>query len=353
MLTQEASPPHQQLKKIPYFYPIIQKNMTNPSILNPYANHFKKLNRSSHKVLGKAPHKPILLLAVLQLIRKGEISSNRIEITPELVLAFKSNWQTLVTTLHTCNFALPFFHSKSEPFWKLSFLSKGAASLKSISTLNSLKDNVAFAEIDQALFLLMMNRETNAYLEQLLIETYFPKTSFNYQLETTEKQYNLEFEIKQQIVEESAEAYQIKIKQLENQLTEEEWEEERFIRGGIFKKEIPRLYGYQCCISAMKIETTINAQLVDACHIVPFSFSNDDTITNGICLSPNLHRAFDRGLLTITDDYIVRISPTVREANSPYGILQFNGKSIELPKALQHYPSVQNLSWHRKEKFVM
>jgi putative restriction endonuclease len=103
----------------------------------------------------------------------------------------------------------------------------------------------------------------------------------------------------------------------------------------------------------MKIETTINAQLVDACHIVPFSFSNDDTITNGICLSPNLHRAFDRGLLTITEDYIVRISPTVREANSPYGIMQFEGKRIELPNALQHYPSVQNLSWHRKEKFVM
>jgi putative restriction endonuclease len=59
--------------------------MTNPTLLNQYANHFKKLNRSSHKVLGKAPHKPILLLSVLQLIRKGEITSNQIAITPELL----------------------------------------------------------------------------------------------------------------------------------------------------------------------------------------------------------------------------------------------------------------------------
>lgn len=327
--------------------------MTNPSALNKYSNDFKKLNRSTHKVLGKAPHKPILLLSVLQMIRKGEIVTNRIEITPELVLAFKSNWQALVTTNHTCNFALPFFHSKSEPFWKLSFLSKGAASLKSIGTLNSLKENICFAEIDQELFLLMNDAVTNAFLEQLLIETYFPNTTFNYRLETTEKQYALELEIKQQIVEDSREEYQTKIQQLENQLTEEEWEEERFIRGGIFKKEIPRLYGYQCCISEMKIETTINAQLVDACHIVPFSFSNDDTITNGICLSPNLHRAFDRGLLTITEDYIVRISPTIKETQSPYGILQFAGKRIALPTEFKHYPSVHNLSWHRKEKFVM
>jgi putative restriction endonuclease len=303
--------------------------------------------------MGKAPHKPILLLSVLQLIRKGEIVSNRIEITPALVLAFKSNWQALVTTLHTCNFALPFFHSKTEPFWNLSFLSKGAASLKSISTLNSLKDNVAFAEIDQELFLLMTDSIANTVLEQLLIEKYFPNATYNYRLETTEKQYALEFEIKQQIVEDTKEEYQTKIQALENQLTEEEFEEERFIRGGIFKKEIPRLYGYQCCISEMKIETTINAQLVDACHIIPFSQSNDDTISNGICLSPNLHRAYDRGLLTITEEYIVRISPTVQEAPSPYGITQFAGKRICLPKEVRHFPSVQNLSWHRKEKFVM
>lgn len=33
----------------------------------------------------------------------------------------------------------------------------------------------------------------------------------------------------------------------------------------------------------------MNAQLVDACHIVPFAISKDDTINNGISLSPNLH----------------------------------------------------------------
>ncbi|MBA4155399.1 HNH endonuclease [Flavobacterium sp.] len=327
--------------------------MTNQLALNKYCNDFKKLNRSTHPVLGKAPHKPILLLSVLQLIRKGEITSNRIEITPELVLAFKSNWQALVTTLHTCNFALPFFHLKSEPFWQLTFLSKGASSIKSMSTLNSVKDNIAFAEIDQALFLLMVDEVTNVYLEKMLLEQYFPTITDRYVEEAPKLQYALEFEIKNQMVNDTKEEYQTKIQTLENQLTEEEFEEERFIRGGIFKKEIPRLYNHQCCISEMKIETTINAQLVDACHIIPFSFSNDDTISNGICLSPNLHRAYDRGLLTITEDYIVRISPTVRETQSPYGIMQFAGKRIALPQEYKHYPSVQNLSWHRKEKFVM
>jgi putative restriction endonuclease len=326
--------------------------MTNDQVKNTYIKYFTKLNRATNNGI-KAPHKPILLLSILQLIKKGEIPSNRIFITPELVLAFKSNWNTLVTTNNICTFALPFFHLKSEPFWQLTYLRSGAGALKSISTLKSLNDNIAFAEIEQPLFLLMADAITNTLLENILLENYFPSTKASYLKETSEVQYSLELEIKNQIVNDTKEEYQTKMQSLEEVLTEEEIQEERFIRGGIFKKEIPRIYNHQCCISGMKIQTTINAQMVDACHIIPFSMSNDDTISNGICLSPNLHRAFDRGLLTINEDYIVRISPSVSESNSPYGITQFAGKRIDLPQEVKLYPSTQNLSWHRKECFVL
>lgn len=326
--------------------------MTNDQVKNTYIKYLTKLNRATNNGI-KAPHKPILLLSILQLIRKGEITSNRIFITPELVLAFKSNWNALVTTNNICTFALPFFHLKSEPFWHLTYLRSGAGALKSISTLKSLNDNIAFAEIDQNFFLLMTDAITNTLLENILIENYFPSTKAFYLNETSEVQYTLELEIKNQMVNDTKEEYQTKMQSLEEVLTEEEIQEERFIRGGIFKKEIPRIYDHRCCISGMKIQTTINAQMVDACHIIPFSMTNDDTISNGICLSPNLHRAFDRGLLTINEDYIVRISPSVNESNSPYGITQFAGKQIDLPQEVKLFPSTQNLSWHRKECFVL
>lgn len=325
--------------------------MTNEQVKNTYIKYLTKLNRATKNGI-KTPHKPILLLSILQLIRKGEITTNRIFITPELVLAFKSNWNALVTSNNICTFALPFFHLKSEPFWHLTYLRSGAGALKSISTLKSLNDNIAFAEIDQLLFYLMTDAFTNTLLENILLENYFPSTKASYFKETSVVQYTLELEIKNQMVNDTREEYQTKMQSLEEVLTDEEIQEERFIRGGIFKKEIPRIYNHQCCISGMKIQTTINAQMVDACHIIPFSMSNDDTISNGICLSPNLHRAFDRGLLTINEDYIVRISPSVNESNSPYGIIQFAGKQIDLPKEVKLYPSTQNLSWHRKECFV-
>ena len=65
-----------------------------------YINYFLKLNRGFNKGLGRAPHKPILLISIIQLIGKGTINSNRIYITPELLLAYKENWRNLVDTEH-------------------------------------------------------------------------------------------------------------------------------------------------------------------------------------------------------------------------------------------------------------
>ncbi len=57
----------------------------NESTLNIYANYFKRLNRGYNKDLGRAPHKPILLISLIELIQKGSITSNRIYITSEFV----------------------------------------------------------------------------------------------------------------------------------------------------------------------------------------------------------------------------------------------------------------------------
>lgn len=318
--------------------------------LPTYLHHLSKLRRDSKN--GGAPHKPVLLLAVLELVRKGELYANRIEITPELVLEFKSIWSKLVITQHTANFALPFYHMKSEPFWRLvtnAGMTIPVTSSNSIKSLGALKESVAFAELDKDLFELMKDPVSHAVIEEALLEQYFPETKSRFR--TSENDLFSQLEV--QILQEDRESYSERIEELKETLSKEQFEEEIFVRGGVFKREIPKIYDYQCAISGMRVESTTNAQLVDACHIVPFAISKDDTITNGISLSPNLHRAFDRGLITINNDYVVRVSPAIREKASPYSLSQFDGKSIILPSETRYYPSVENLIWHRKECFVL
>lgn len=310
---------------------------------------FSKLRRD--RKLGGAPHKPVLLLAVLELIRKGEIRNNQIAITPELVLEFKSIWSKLVVTPHIPNFSLPFFHMRSEPFWKLvpyPGMSIPLTSSNSIKSLSALKETVAYAEINQEMFLLMQNPVHLIVLEEALLEQYFPGTKSRFY----SPEHHLFSELETQIFQDTPLEYSKRISELKETLSKEEFEEEIFIRGGMFKREIPKIYAFHCAISEMCIESSTQVQMIDACHIKPFALSKDDTITNGISLSPNLHRAYDRGLITITDDYLVQISPAVIENDSPYSLGQFEGKRILLPENPHYYPSLENLRWHQQHCFI-
>lgn len=318
-------------------------------MLSKYIHYFSKLRRDSKN--GGAPHKPILLLSIIELVSKREINNNRIEITPELVLEFKNNWSKLVISKHHANFALPFFHMKSEPFWKLvtkTGMILPISSSNSVKSFNSLKESIAFAEIDKELFLLMVDPISSAILKENLLESYFLETKN----ELNNKSYDLFNVIEKQLVADNAFEYRLRIEELKNTLSKESFEEEVYVRSGVFKKEIPKIYNYHCAVSEMRIESTTNAQLVDACHIVPFSVSQNDTIPNGISLSPNLHRAFDRGLIAINDNYQLIVSTAMKENDSPYSIKQFVGKQLLLPSKEIFYPSLENLNWHYKNTFI-
>jgi putative restriction endonuclease len=315
--------------------------------LEKYSRLFGTLKRAYQN--GGAPHKPILLLAILKSVESKVITSNRIYITPELIMNFRELWSKLVTTKHQMNFALPFFHMQSEPFWRI--ITKPGAfvpltSSHSIKSLGSLNENIQYAEIDKELWDLMLNAQTNLTLTKLLLSTYFSESS-NVTLE-----YGELHEIEHQIMHDDQYTYKARILDIESNYNNEQGQEILYIRCGIFKREIPKIYNYTCAISKMRIATSSNAQLVDACHIVPFSVSKNDTITNGISLCPNLHRAFDRGLITIDSSYRVKVSPKLTEDDSPYSIKQFEGQEIVLPSITSQYPLLENLDWHSKEKWI-
>jgi len=298
---------------------------------------------------GIAPHKPILLICVLQTIQSGLQKDHRIYITPELVSLYKTNWTLLVTTTHDCRFALPFYHLSSSKFWKLKpkpgyeNIIKIKSGMRSLLSLNAAVD---FAYIDNDLFSLMKDKVSNETLLQFLLNNYFPDTKTNFCNSTNEQKY-IHVEIENKILTESSAVYQQEIKNL----LEQNDEEEIFIRGGLFKREIPKIYNNTCCISGMRIDATINVSMIDACHIIPFSESYDDTVTNGIALCPNLHRAFDRGLIAIDENYKVVVSNSFREDETNYGIRAFEGVKINLPNKESYFPTTNNFLWHLKNIF--
>ena len=314
--------------------------------LAKYLKAFKKLRRDPSHHGGPAPHKPILLLSICQAYEQGLFTSAKIYLTPDLVALFKVNWSLLVTTKHDCRITYPFFYMKSEGFWRLvtfpgysNFITANTV----IKGFNQLKAVVDYAEIDNDLFLLLTDPVSNRMLLQFLLDEYFPSTKKNVARVAVEES-KLFDDLEGKILTEDAVEYRAEI----NELIKQNDEEEVYLRGSVFKREIPKIYNNSCCISGMSIIATSNISMVDACHIVPFSKSYNDTVTNGIALCPNLHRAFDRGLIGIDGEYRVVVSKGFKEVNSDYGITRFEGKQILLPRERKYWPAQENLSWHNE-----
>lgn len=310
--------------------------------LTYYITRFQKLKTASVDKI-KAPHKPVLLLSIIQSIEHNEILENKIYITPQLVARFKDNWHHLVhSSKFTANFSLPFFHLRSENFWFLKTLPGRELLLTSSGSIRSfshLKEVVEYAYFDPNLFMLLKDWATREELKNILLKHYFHIHSYVFS-----DQLSLVAEIENEMLHEPAAVYKRQAQTFDD--------EEVFIRCGVFKKLVPQIYNYTCCISGMRIIASREIQMIDACHIVPFSESHDDTISNGLSLCPNLHRAFDRGLISINSDYRVIISTSFEEQSADYSIKQFEHKEIFLPKNKSQIPSLVNLDWHFKNTFV-
>ena len=319
--------------------------MTSLPNLNPFIAKITRLNRGVTKY-GKAPHKPILLLAVLELFEKGIITENRVYVDTDLVGTFQENWWLLVTTLNTPDFTQPFYYLQTEKFegaqfW---FLQPKAgcqinAYIGSVKTLATVLD---YGHFSPGVFLLMADTAARALITNALLDAYFPETKNAFiKSKPSGGGYMTDLE-----------SYVLNEPEVQYRTIKMETEEDEYVRGGLFKKLVPKVYQSTCCITGMRLESSFGHTFIDACHIMPFSISHDDRVTNGIALCPNLHRAFDRGLITIDTNYRVLASNHIIENDGhPYNLKQLDGRLIILPGNELYHPKLENLEWHRENIF--
>jgi putative restriction endonuclease len=107
-----------------------------------------------------APHKPLLLLAALDLIERGEIGDNRIEVSPLLVETYLNYWKHIPTgqpRLYN-----PFPRLRTSGFWHLHARvgqESALAATRSFQSVTHLRRLVAYASLDLELFMLLQRPE--------------------------------------------------------------------------------------------------------------------------------------------------------------------------------------------------
>lgn len=124
-------------------------------------------------------------------------------------------------------------------------------------------------------------------------------------------------------------------------------ERERVVRTRVnqdfFRRSILAIYNNKCCITNIG-----NPELLHASHIVPWSVDNLNRVNprNGLCLNALHDKAFDRGLMTVTPDYIVKVSPLIEKDNElrEEWFERYDGRQISLPTSFS--PDREFLDYH-------
>ncbi|EAW35205.1 HNH endonuclease [Lyngbya sp. PCC 8106] len=292
---------------------------------------------------GEAPNKPVLLLSVIELIERGQIQRNRIELSPELISTFLKFWHDL-NIQRDPNIGLPFFHLRTDGFWHFKakpgfeFMESRASKIK-VRSVSGLQQAVEYAYLDLELFTLLMNPGSRAELTLLLIENWFPN-----QIQQIER--SLKFDVfddlQNQLRASGGKVYS-------REEVEQEDKQTAIVRDGAFRRIVTNAYDYRCSFCGLKILNNLE-NIVDGAHIKPFSQFYDDKINNGLSLCKNHHWAFDRFWFTINDDYTLEIADTLYEDSPDTPTLKtFEGRQIYLPNREDYYPRLDALAWHRQQ----
>lgn len=118
------------------------------------------------------------------------------------------------------------------------------------------------------------------------------------------------------------------------------------VNQNVFRNMILNNYECKCAITGIDIPS-----LLVASHIIPWAERAETRLDpeNGICLSPLYDKAFDEGLISLTDNYEVLLSEDLKKKSSEE-YYQSNFKAIDHKKIFlpfDHQPNKEYLEYHR------
>jgi putative restriction endonuclease len=320
--------------------------------IETYIRQFVHLRRAPNAIFTEAtrkhaPHKPILLLAVLDLVARGVITSPFIAVTGDLVELnelFNLYWRRIIPLGQTSSIAFPFSRLHNEPFWKLvpqPGMTITDAVVGSISNVTKLRSVALGALMDEDLFLWMQQPQGRNALREALLRSCFSE----------EARAALE---EQAIINAEAYSYSLELEQkahlplVEETLAEETYK--RAARDQGFRRIVVSTYDHRCALCGVRIITSEGHSVVDAAHIIRWSRSRNDDIRNGMALCKLCHWAFDEGMLGVSENYDVITSRQIgANPNVPGFLMTLTDRGIISPPDRDLWPAQLYLAEHRRE----
>jgi len=291
------------------------------------------LNAAKTPGLGVAPHKPLMIFSVMDLIEMGILRDRWVAYDADLVTRFRDYWDHVVERRRNLpEITMPFnaLGSERDSVWER-FDEDGNPSKSKLTT--------RLCQLDSDLYNCLLDADFRLRVRRLLIVNYFTppeQTSLCVR-------FRLPIPDSSEIAEFARDREAFKASQKKG----------RDIR---FRAEVGAGYKYTCALTGYSLSCT-RGYIVHAAHIHQHAKSGNDDPRNGLALTPDAHWMFDAGLWTVEpkgDDLLVRVAQGRFEEGSHdrRTLLGRAGTPLVFHPHARLRPGAEFLEWHQRDCFL-
>lgn len=269
----------------------------------------------------RAPHKPLLILFAISEFLRGHrvVEFTAVEETLRPLL---NAYAPPVVGKHQPE--LPYWYLTYDGFWEIDEPERLARQKSGFPKIGALRGSTAHFTEEFSSYLLK-HPEISREVIHLILQEHFPPS----------------------IHEDILNAFGLDLEA--DVLNPELQELKKKKRDPKFRDNVLRAYEHRCVVTGFRAALSGSFFGCEAAHVQWHAYDGPDDVSNGIALEPTVHKLYDAGAWSMTDDHRVIVSAEFTGSDSAIDRLRsVHGQPIREP--LRGYPAVSSefIRWHRE-----
>jgi putative restriction endonuclease len=302
------------------------KKSSKKALRDEFLRHVRSL-RVDHGGGQRKPHKPLLLLlAIARLMRRGEKSLS-FEDVDEALRPLLDLYAPPVKGRHQPE--LPYWHLQSDEVWRVADAEHLARSAKGFPTLAALRASSAGIPDRFANVLFADERLAKDAVRWLLDEHFEP---------------SMHADVLQAVGFEPDWLVDVGVRREPGDAREP-----GAARAPTFRDDVLAAYDQRCAVTGFQAMLAGTLFALEAAHVQWHSQGGPSVVANGIALNPTMHKLFDHGAWTLTDDRRILVSSHFTGSDVALEMLRSRHKQpLRAPVRADQTVAVEFIRWHRE-----
>jgi putative restriction endonuclease len=270
----------------------------------------------------RAPHKPLLLLLAISRLQIGQRDIPFAEVESALNPLLNA-YAPPVASRHQP--ALPYWHLRSDGLWEVAGADSLPRQVGGFPQMAALRATTGHLE-DGFAALLKADPAFFSSVVATILECHFEESLHQDILDSVG--------LRMPLVGQVAETAQYTVN--------------RIPRDPRFRENILRAYEHRCAVTGFRAALKGQYFGCEAAHIKWHACKGPDTVDNGFAVEPTMHKLFDAGAWTLSDDCRILVSAEFTGGDETIARIRgLHGQSLRSPIEGAPQPSIEFIRWHR------